>query len=500
VTGADTTSSRAPSSTVGALLTLGLAGAGAVFALGVAELAARDRYLLAIAATLVIPIAVALYRRPVAVVVLWLLFAPLVMVVEGSAPRQIFWLVHRMLPVAALGATVLGPVFGTTLRRLPRVGLLELCMGGYVLATLLSIAATSPDRLADAYLLYDRIVVPMVLFLVLRLHAPDEDTIARWFPVLAALVLSQAAFGVLSWVAPEVLPDPWLNRAGSRTTGSLRHPNVYGITLLFGSALAFHLGRAAPPRSLRRVASTALLLVASVMAILTLSRATWLAVLVVLAGLAWLHPRALLKASIGLVPIVLLVTSSGVVGGITGEALSARLYSETSEESALSRLPVVMASVRMFEARPVVGWGYNRFDDHDQQFQEGLIGLFVPTKDHASHNLYLTMLAEQGLVGAGLYLGPAGLLAWRTARSRRYLRLHVRDRQLVVTLWLVLGAQVVVTMFSNLRVPFGFGVWWICLALIAVVTDRARPPRVTVDGSTGQLAAPPSAPHGSRPR
>jgi O-antigen ligase len=485
-----------PPSILPTLLLLGLAGAGTILSLGVGVLATRDMYLLAIAATLMLPVAVALFRRPIAVVAIWLLLAPLVMAVEGGGARRIFWLVHRLLPLAALAATLVAPLLGKAVRRLPRPGLIELCMVGYLVATLLSIAATSPDEIADVYVLYDRVAVAMMLFLVIRLHEPDDRTIERWFPVLVALVLSQALIGVLSWVAPDLLPDPWLNRAGSRTTGSLRHPNVYGITLLFAAALAFHIGRSAPASSFRRSMSVVVLLVGATMTFLTLSRAAWLAVLIVLGGLLWLHPRPLSKTALVMVSVFLLVVSTGVLG-ITGEGVSERLYSESSEESALSRLPVAVASVRMFEARPLTGWGYNRFDDHDQEFQEGITGLFVPTKDHASHNLYLTILAEQGLVGLGTYLGPALLLAWRTLRHRRDLRQRPRDRQLLATAWVVLLGQLVVTMFSNLRIPFGFGVWWICLALVAVVLARVRAPAApTVDGPLGALAVRGPAPRG----
>jgi O-antigen ligase len=461
-------------------VTIALALGGAALALIVADFAMSETYLLAIAGVVTLPIAAALYRRPIAVVALWILLAPLVMVVDESSARRVFWLVHRMLPLAGLGAILLGPVLGTSMRRLPRPGKLELLMAGYLIATLLSIAYTSPERSADVYLLYDRIAVPMMLFLMLRWAGPDDLTIDRWFPVLAFLVLSQAAFGALSWVAPELLPDAWLNRAGSRTTGSLRHPNVYGISLLFGAALTFHLGRTAPSGSLRRVAAVPLLTIGCTLAVLTLSRATWLATIIVLVGIACLHPRAVAKTFVVAVPAIALLLSSGALG-ITTEGTSNRLYSATSEESALSRLPVVVASVRMLEAKPVTGWGYNRFDDLDQRFQESIPGLYVPTKNHASHNLYLTILAEQGFVGFALYLGPALVLVARSLRSRPYLRSRPRDRLQLMTLWLVLAGHFTVTMFSNMRVSFGLGVWWICLGLIAVITDRAQSWREDAD-------------------
>jgi O-antigen ligase len=464
-------SAQPQASTPRLVLTVALAVVGAGLALVVADFAMSETYLLAIVGAVSLPIAALLYRRPIAAVALWVMIAPLVMVVDEESARRVFWFVHRMLPLAALGATLLGPVLGTTVRKLPRPGRLELLMFGYIAASLLSIAYTSPERSADVYLLYDRVAVPMMLFVVIRWIGPEDRTLDRWFPVLAVLVLSQTAFGIMSWVAPELLPDAWLNRAGSRTTGSLRHPNVYGISLLFGGALAFHLGRVAPRGSLRRLTGMPLLAIACLMAVLTLSRATWLATLVVLVGIACMHPRAVGKTLLLVVPTVALLLSSGLLG-ISTQGTSDRLYSSTSEESALSRLPVVMASVRMLEARPLTGWGYNRFDDFDHQFQEAIPGLYVPTKDHASHNLYLSILAEQGFVGLGLYLGPAFVLAGRSIRIRPFLRSRPRDRLQLMTLWLVLAGYLTVTMFSNMRVAFGFGVWWICLGLIAVVTDR----------------------------
>jgi O-antigen ligase len=458
-----------------ALLTV-LAGAGLVLAAGTAVLAYQERYLFALVAVVLVPVGVALARRPVTVVAIWLAVAPLLMTGDGGASRRVFWLVHRGLPLAALGAIVLFPLLPrlpglgrAAARRLPRLGFPEALMAGYLLATLASIALTSVDPMADVYQLYDRVAVPMVLYLIVR-FAVDDRTLERWFPALAVLVISQAAFGIASWLAPDLLPDAWLNRAGSRTTGSLRNPNVYGISVMFGGVLALHLGRVAAPGSWPRRLSVPLFVAATSMAVLTLSRAVWLAVLVIVIGLVWLYPRALALALFVVLPLLVALVSTGLLGFTDGDVAD-RLR---SEETALSRLPVVVASVRMFEERPLTGWGYNRFDDHDQDFQQSIDGVFVPTKDHASHNLHLTILAEQGLIGFVLYHGPAVVMLVRTVR--RWPRIpRGRDRQLVLTLWLVLVGHLLVTSFSNMKVPFGLGVWWLSLALVALVLDRASP-------------------------
>ena len=98
-----------------------------------------------------------------------------------------------------------------------------------------------------------------------------------------------------------------------------------------------------------------------------------------------------------------------------------RLESEESEESALSRLPVVYASLRMFVEEPSFGFGYENFDRFDREFQRPVGNLVAPEKDHASHNLYLTIFVEQGVVGFALFCGPAVWWLVRTRSRWRYL-------------------------------------------------------------------------------
>jgi hypothetical protein len=153
-----------------------------------------------------------------------------------------------------------------------------------------------------------------------------------------------------------------------------------------------------------------------------------------------------------------------------------RFRSEQSEESALSRLPVVYAAIRMFRAKPLLGWGYENFDRFDRDFQSRVGNLVTPEKDHASHNLYLTLLAEQGAVGFVLFLGPAFYWLFRSwAYRRRADRSGLVGGNLVGVLWLVLVAVVVVSNFHRMQVPFGFGIWWLSLGLIASVVGRRRP-------------------------
>jgi O-antigen ligase len=132
----------------------------------------------------------------------------------------------------------------------------------------------------------------------------------------------------------------------------------------------------------------------------------------------------------------------------------------------------------MFEAKPLTGWGYESFDRYDRDFQQRVGDLVYPVKDHASHNLFLTTLAEQGLVGFVLLFGP--MFVWLVRTKRRWRALPMSgflDRRLAAALSLVLASFVIVNCFFRMQISFGFGLWWLTLGLLASLvarTDRSR--------------------------
>lgn len=345
-------------------------------------------------------------------------------------------------------------------------------MGGYVLLTIVSIAYRSPDVVATYIYMYDHVLVPMSLYLLVRLLAPKEKDLSNLVPTLVFLLLFQSAVGAMEWLAPGLLPGAWNNREG-RASGTLRHPNVFAVALLFAGCYLAHYGRQIRTGGRGRVATAWLLGVAVVMAVASMSRASWLAAVAVVVGLFFIYPKLTRRMVAGIVAA--LVLAVGLAGGMSStltDNLSARFYSDASAESALSRLPVVLASVRMIQAQPLLGWGYENFDRYDHSFVRSIDGLYVPDKDHASHNFFLTLGAESGLLGLFLYLGP---LVWWMTRFRsgkqRLPAAGLRSQKLVPILWLAMVSQVIVYNFSNNRVAFGLGLWWLVIGLIAAACD-----------------------------
>jgi colanic acid/amylovoran biosynthesis glycosyltransferase len=445
--------------------------------LAVGYLVSQGFWYLALAVLAAVPAFVALHRYPIVAVWGWLLVGPWVGNTDGAAARRIYWLVHRGLPLAAVAAVLVGSMLGLRARRLPRLGLPEILMAGYVVATLLSIGYSSPEPRAITYILYDTVVVPMLLYLLVRLVEPGPRDIRLLVSAAVVVLISQTVVGLISWNSPEALPGEWLGKAGERTVGSLRSADVFGTTLLFCGIFVLHAGLTATRHRVARVAAIVLFLMTLVMVFLTFSRATWLAALVATAGLVIVYRKYATQVALVVAPLVLLVAASGV---LTHQLVLAeeRLDSPRSEESALSRLPVALAAARMIDAKPVAGWGFQNFEFFDRPFQGQVGDLVGASKDHASHNFFLTLLAEQGVIGFALYLGPMGVWLGRTrANWRRLPHSGITGRHFVAALWLVVATFVVVNNFSRMQLPFGLGLWWLTIGLIATVVARYRPGR-----------------------
>jgi len=438
----------------------------------VAYLVASGFWYVALALLLIVPSFVVLHRYPLAVFTVWLALTPLVVETSNGHLRKVFWLVHRGLPVVTLVVVLVGAVIGTRSRTLPKLGWPEVFMAGYIVATLLSIFYTSEEPAAAVILLFDRVVVPMCLYLVVRLLEPDERDLRWLVPAVVFLLLTQSLIGLLSWTVPGVLPSDWLGKFGERTIGSLRTPDVFGTTVLFCGLFLFNDALNARKHAVGRVWVVLVLVLTMFMVFMTFSRGNWLAGSLALLGTLFIYRDFAKALVVVLAPVVVLALATGTLAEQVRYAQE-RFLSEQSEESALSRLPVVFAAVRMFEARPLLGWGYESFDRFDREFQRQVGDLIYPEKDHASHNLYLTTLAEQGIIGLFLFLGPVFYWLVRSASGRHRLpATGLISRKLLGILWMVILAHVVVNNFSRMQVPFGLGMFWLTLGLIASLVDQ----------------------------
>ena len=131
--------------------------------------------------------------------------------------------------------------------------------------------------------------------------------------------------------------------------------------------------------------------------VLTLSQSSLGALLValaVLAALRWsVRGTALVVALGAVLAVVFVVAFPG--------ALRLHLSSQQSIESATSgRGNLIAGGVGLFARRPLTGWGSGAFEPQYRRF-ERVSGERAVT---ASHTIPITVAAEQGIVGLGLYL------------------------------------------------------------------------------------------------
>lgn len=437
-----------------------------------AYLAATGNILLGVA-LLLAPVAfLLLHRYPWLAVLLWFLLLPFFTVTTTSLDRRVYWMIHRFLPPATLLAMWFSALLRIYVRKFPKLGWPEFFMAAYVFVSLIQIFFFDEQSLSTFYVFYDRVISPMMLYGIIRWWNPDGREIQRLMPVLFFLVGTQVIIGLLSWFAPSLLPWQWLEWAGQRTTGSLRSYGAYAAAMIFGAVFLLHQA-VNLSSSLKRLLYYAAFVLAIFGDFLSFSRAAWIAGSLVLLGLFWLYPKPIFRLGLLLAPIVILLFSGPLASQIAWA--QERLHSAESEESALSRLPVYLASVRMLAARPVFGWGYENFNEYDWQFYGRVGDLTGVIKDRSSHNFYLTLLAEQGLVGFSLFMLPLVVMGIRSLKAWPKLPHNgFWSRKLIAILWLYLLGYFVINSFQSMKIVFILGLWWVSLAFLASIAEHSQ--------------------------
>lgn len=446
---------------------------GTLLGLASGFLIVRGSWYIAIGLIAAGPVMFILYRYPLFGLFLWLALTQFLVVTETAQIRRLYWIIHRGIPVLSLALLLLKQLISREKKRIPKVGLAEYAMIGYLVASMLSIVLSHQEPVEMIIIFYDRVFIPMCLYMLVYLSLPQKKDLQILIFVVLFIAVAQSLIGILSWVAPQLLPDMWLRWLGERTIGSLSDPSVYTAALMFAGLILFQAALTQRSRVMKIIYLIGFIL-AGLGVFLSLSRASWLGGLLVAAGLTVLYPRFMLKFGVVVVLLAILLGSYILIGD--SSRIQDRFYSEQSEQSALSRLPVTLASVRMFLNKPIFGWGYGNFDLYDRQFYDNTVGSFTgDNKDHASHNFFLSLLAEQGIVGFLLYLLPSFILLIQSVQAYYKFPEHgFLSKKYLVILWLTMLNLIVLNNFINIRVVYGVGLWWITLGLIASVLLHYR--------------------------
>jgi O-antigen ligase len=224
--------------------------------------------------------------------------------------------------------------------------------------------------------------------------------------VVAALALVDGLTGWNPW--HQVVANGDIRRAVS----TFPSPFELGAYLGAGAAFAVAILLFHGPRSLR-LPSVLLLVLAIPALYFTYTRGPVLAivavsVLMALIGNRVRWPSVLVLAAVG----VLLFAS-------WGRLTSSTLYKDRLGVSTVTpRVVMTDVALDLFQKRPVFGQGYATFD-------QVKLTLPIPPKDlyivqtTTSHNTFLTVLAESGVVGLALLVLPWVVIGWRAVAAGR---------------------------------------------------------------------------------
>lgn len=441
---------------------------GLVLGTFLAFLIAKEAWYFLIPVAFAVPVIVVFTRYPFTAVMVWMLVFPYFLNEPSAAGRAIYWIIHRAMVPAALGIVILSDWLGIRKKGLIQLGRAELAMLIFLGLTLVNIFLLNRDPVQSTIEFYDRSFVPFCMYWLIRLTAPGEKDLKRFLWVALITLVAQCAIGLISWFEPQMLPPQWVNSRtqGVRTVGSLRTEAVYTSTLLFLALLLLQYALNCRSKWIRY-----LLLAAFGLAIFcvffSFSRGSWIGCSTILVGLIFIYPKTMIRLT-----IILVVLAYILGGSILADEVAfgyERLTSEEAQRSADDRVIVNNALIRMIKVKPLFGWGYSNYRLYQQQFITR-VGNIPASLGYgvSSHNTYLTMMAELGLIAFSLYMFPLGWWLMLSTKVRR--RLSPRgfsSGRLLGMLWLLMLHMLIVSNFIYLARPFGLTLWWMTIGLIA---------------------------------
>ncbi len=445
-----------------------------------AFLIVEEQYLYALAFLFAVPVAVGLNRYPLTALIVWFVFVPLVPA-DGSSTRYLYWVFHMGLIPMAVGINIVSRMVRLKPHPPVRLGFVDVAMVAYGVVVVYSVLFNSDILISEMrpYLttFYARMVVPFFIYWLIRFTAPTDDDLRPLVYVAMFLLICEAVIGLVGWFDSS-LTTYWQgvnSSAATRTVGTFGAPGPYTAALMICTIIVLQYGMTKATGYLR-LFCIFLVGLGMVCIFFSFSRGSWVAAIAV-GGVMWyLYPKVIQYMALAgfLVMTVLLSTY------LSDELLYA-VERLNASQSAGSRLILGRAGQQMFLERPLFGWGYGTYDVHDWKFVER-VGEFVPReyeiKQGTSHNSYLTILAETGIVGFSLYIFPFVWWFVLLIRILPKLRKNINpneflNQKFLILMWSNIGFVIIIAQFIDIRFFwFVIGELWLSLGIAANLTER----------------------------
>jgi O-antigen ligase len=327
---------------------------------------------------------------------------------------------HRALLVAGLVALL----FRVNGRKRPPVrlrGVHFVLAAAIAYAVISAIVVGTLDLRSSQFILVDDYgVMPFLMFLVAPIAFAREEQRAILLGSLVAAGGYLAVTAVLEklklydLVVPGYIGDPLVGTHYGRARGPFAEAAANGLALYacaIAAAIGFYLWR----QSSQRVLAGAIVVLAPVGLLLTVTRSVWLAGIV--GTLFALASTPELRRY--LVPAVAAGTAAVLIAFATIPGLAAQARERQDDKNPVyERENTNAAGLRMLADRPLLGFGWARADAHlEPYFRQDpdipLVGI-----NAGLHNLYLEYAVTLGVVGLGIWLLGAGLAVYSAFAGR----------------------------------------------------------------------------------
>ncbi len=349
-----------------------------------------------------------------------------------------------------------------SLRKAPPLGLIERSMIAFLVLMFVSIISLGQK---PAWLLLLRgYIYPFIFFYFARAVVNREHQLRLVFGYLALVGIYFAVTGIfeqLRWyelVWPRFIVDPTvadhgLSRLGVRIRGIFLQPAILGLVMVMGFFPAWHFLR--QRRGMLSVATCIVLLITTPLTIFfTETRSVYLALLLSLV-IAAIWSRGMRAMSIGMM-------LAGAVGAFVNWD---NMMSEDRSKGGLAtmttvhyRIELMYETAEMFMDHPFFGVGFMNFQEAALRYRKPRD---VPVFGHidvgaggqaVSHNMLVTIVAEQGAMGLVPYLLVFVLVIIRSIRAYRTLPTEgLISKDYVVCVWCGIAAYATNSMFLEMR-------------------------------------------------
>jgi O-antigen ligase len=353
----------------------------------------------------------ALTIQPEKLFVAWLFCAPLVQgAAAGDHPGHVLYKILFLGPPLILVARA-----ATGALDLRDLWVIDALPALYVAWVLVSVHLVDPEFKGSSSSLraiYFVVGVGIIAYYITAIGKTSDR-----FPtaVARALLWSGIVVAVLALVDAATGWNPWNTTIGGngqvrRVASTFSGPPALGAYLGAGVAFAVAILLWNGPRSLRLPATLTIGL--SITALFfTYTRGPILAIAGVSVFMALVANRARWPSLLAFATVGLLVFAAW------GHISSSNIYKERLGVTATvtTREKIQHESVALFRQRPLLGWGYNTFDQLTGQ---------SPTRDPqiqniTSHDTYLTVLVELGVIGLALLVLPWVMISRRAIAAAR---------------------------------------------------------------------------------